>query len=287
MPSTAPGRDTVPSTAPVRDTTPGGTDARGIPHYFTRTFTPRERELFLTAYGVDDPQWLYLSDSTESAIIKYDTKEKRCRACYVDSYRVGYLSMRRVGELWDDFEVRIRRMHRFDFPVSAHMPTESLDDLDPEARVAFTDLLAAARRAGFHIGVRETYRSPAREALLFAEGQGRTYTATSMHSYGRAVDFVIDDGRLDHARTHADWIRFRRFALAQPGRPFRIIGLVDHTFDWPHVEMPAEHIGFKSLDDALAFAARCTTDSARANPPSGATLGGGVGDPCVFVPRLR
>lgn len=269
-----------------QDTT-GGTDARGIPHYTTRAFTARERGLLLDAYGVDDPQWLYLSDSTESAILKYDSNAKRCRTCYVDSYRVGYLSMRRVGEIWDDFEVRIRRMHRWNFPLSVILPTESLDDLDPEARIAFAALLDAARRAGFHLSIRETYRSPEREALLFAEGRGRTYTATSMHSYGRAVDIVVDDGRLDHAATRAEWVRFRRFVLSQPGRPFRIIGLVDRTFDWPHVEMSDDDIGFRSLDDALAFAARCTTDSARANPPSSAALGGGMPDPCVFVPHLR
>ncbi|HEY5061590.1 MAG TPA: M15 family metallopeptidase [Gemmatimonadaceae bacterium] len=276
----------APGVAQAPDTT-GGTDTRGIPHYITRQFSTRDRGLLLDAYGVDDPQWLYLSDSTDSAILKYDSKEKRCRTCYVDSYRVGYLSMRRVGEIWDDFEVRIRRMHRWEFPLSAILPAESLDDLDPAARVAFTALLDAARRAGFHLSIRETYRSPEREALLFAEGRGRTYTATSMHSYGRAVDIVVNDGRLDHAATRAEWIRFRRFVLSQPGRPFRLIGLVDQTFDWPHVEMPDDHLGFRSLDDAIAFAARCTTDSARADPPSSAALGGGVPDPCVFVPHLR
>ncbi|MDB4874312.1 MAG: peptidase and DD-carboxypeptidase VanY/endolysin [Gemmatimonadetes bacterium] len=279
--------DTSEAASTAQDTTPGGTDARGIPRYISRPFSARERRLLLDAYGVDDPQWLYLSDSTESAILKYDSKEKRCKTCYVDSYRVGYLSMRRVGEIWDDFEVRMRHMRRADFPPSAARVDVSLDDLDPEARTAFTALLDAARRADFALSVRETYRSPDREALLFSEGHGRTYTATSMHSYGRAVDIVVGDGRVNRPSTRADWVRFRRFVLSWGNGSFRVIGPPDHTWDWPHVELATDNIGFRSIDAALAFAAACTTDSARAHPPASAALGGAVSDPCVFVPHLR
>jgi hypothetical protein len=263
-----------------------GIGPRGIPYYASRAFSSSERSLLLAAFGVDDPQWLYLSDSTSSAIVKYDTRAKRCRTCYVDSYRLGFLSMRRPGELWDDFERRIARTSPRDYPPSTRVADVSLDRLDPDARQAFTDLIEAGRRAGFSLRVRETYRTPERETLLFEEGHGRTYTATSMHSYGRAVDIVVGNGNDQRTATRVEWVRFRRFVLSRPNGHFQLVGSVDHTWDWPHVELPAAWLGFHSIENALAFAARCTSDSARANPPAIAALGGGASDPCVFVPNL-
>jgi hypothetical protein len=285
MPSTIASspQDTAWQETAEQDTTTGGTDARGIPHYLTGPFSASEHALLFAAYGIDDPTRLYMSDSTESAILKYDAIEKRCLSCYVDSYRVGFLSLRRVGEGWSAFESRIRRLTPSDFPASARQLDTSLDDLTPAARSAFGKLLTAGRATGFHLTVRETYRSPAREALLFAEGRGRTYTATSMHSYRRAVDIIVGDGRIRNASTRAEWVRFRQFVLTRGGA-FRLIGRPDYSWDWPHVELVADNIGFRSIESALAFAARCTTDSARARPPSAAALGGAVRDPCVFVP---
>ena len=263
-----------------------GIDSNGIPLYITRSYPPAERLLLRSAFGIDAPQRLYLSDSSNTAVLKYDTRWKRCRACYVDSYRIGFLSVRPPGQTWDDFENRVRHMRKRDFPPAANRIYNSLDDLDPRAKPAFVSLLDAGRRAGFRLAVRETYRTPPREALLFEEGHGRTFTITSMHSYGRAVDFIIDDGVLAHAATRADWIRFRRFVTIQAHGQFRLLGSVDHTWDWGHVELPAPDLGFHSIEDALAFAARCTSDSARSLAPAQAKLGGAASDPCVFVPRL-
>jgi hypothetical protein len=263
-----------------------GTDSRGIPLYIARSYSPAERTLLRSAFGVDEPQRLYFSDSSDMAILKYDTQAKRCRACYVDSYRVGFLSIRHPGEAWDAFDGRVRRMRPQDFPVAAHRIHTSLDDLDPGAKPAFEALLDAGRRAGFRLAVIETYRTPVREALFFEEGHGRTFTATSMHSYGRAVDIAVDDGIPAHAATRADWIRFRQLVTVQANGRFRLLGSVEHTWDWRHVELPAPEIGFHSIDDALAFAAHCTSNFARAHGPTSARLGGAASDACVFVPHL-
>jgi hypothetical protein len=114
-----------------------------------------------------------------------------------------------------------------------------------------------------------------REALLMALGGGRTHTLTSMHSYGRALDVVVDDGVLAHARTRADWIAFRRwvprYAVA-PGRSFRILGTPERTWDWPHVELPSDSIGFGTIEEALDRARRCL-----ARPPE---------VPCNFAAHL-
>jgi hypothetical protein len=276
-----PERPAAPADVDTSDSL-AGIGPRGIPYYASRAFSASERSLLLAAFGVDDPQWLYMSDSTPAAIVKYDTRAKRCRTCYVDSYRLGFLSVRQSGELWDDFERRIARATPRDFPPQTRIADVSLDRLDPDVRQVFADLIDAGRRAGFTLSVRETYRTPAREALLFEEGHGRTYTATSMHSYGRAVDIVVGNG----TATRAEWVRFRRFVLSRPNVHFQLVGSVDHTWDWPHVELPAPWLGFHSIESALEFAARCTSDSARANPPSAEMLGGGASDPCVFVPKL-
>ena len=263
-----------------------GTDAHGIPHYIIRTYSPAERALLRSAFGVDEPGRLYLSDSSALAILKYDSRRKKCAACRVNSYRVGFLSLRHPGETWIQFENRLRRMRSRDFPAAAHRVDISLGDLDPRAKRAFDSLLAGGRRAGFNLTVRETYRTPWREALLLHDGRGQTFTATSMHSYGRAVDIAVDDGNPAHAATRADWIRFRKFVVGNPVGPFQLIGSTTHTWDWPHVEMPAADIGFHSIAQALASAARCTSVTARAGAPSPARLGGAAADPCVFIPFL-
>ena len=42
-------------------------------------------------------------------------------------------------------------------------------------------------------------------------GDGLTFTATSMHSSGRAIDVVVGDGNPSHRRTRVRWIAFRRW----------------------------------------------------------------------------
>jgi len=264
-----------------------GTDAHGIPRYTRRRFTVAERALLRSAYGVDEPNRMYVSDSSDAALVKFDTKVKRCRTCYVDSYRVGFLSLRTPGETWDALEARLRRRAMSSFSPAARVIQRSLGALDPESQAAFAKLIDAGRQAGFRLTIIETYRTPEREALLFAEGRGRTYTATSMHSYGRAVDIAVDDGNPRGSRTRHDWIRFRRFVLAQTWGRFHLIGAPDKTWDWPHVELASPSLGFRSIDDALRFAAQCTSDSARGLPSASVQVGGAAADPCVFVPALR
>jgi hypothetical protein len=160
-----------------------------------------------------------------------------------------------------------------------------LHDLDPDAETAFNALVEAGRRAGFKLSVVETYRTPEYEASLLAEGKGRTYTATSLHSYGRAVDIRVDDGNLSRASTRANWIRFRKFVTQQANGAFRLVGVPDTTWDWPHVELPAPEIGFHSVDDALEFARRCLTDW-RAPTRRPRSESGAISDPCVVIPNL-
>jgi len=239
-----------------------GHDANGIPHYATRTFTPEERALLRRVYGIEEPSRLYVSDSSAAGVLKYDTGRKRCSTCFVNSYRVGFVSIRRPNESWEELERRLARMSPSDFPPSSRIEDVSTAELDPAVRDDVQQMLADAARAGFVLRVRATYRSPEREAFLMRTRGGSTHTLTSLHSYGRAIDVVVGDGILRHARTRAHWVAFRRWITAYHHGAFRILGTPDQTWDWPHVEIPSARIGFRSIDAALERAAECGDRSA-------------------------
>jgi hypothetical protein len=136
-------------------------------------------------------------------------------------------------------------------------------------------MLRDARAAGFRLRVTATYRSPLREAYVMSEGRGRTHTLTSSHSYGRALDVVIDDGRLAHTRTRSDWVAFREWVThyeTGTSESFRVLGRADDTWDWAHVELPSSQIGFASIDEALSRGRACLAADAKM--------------PCNFLPHL-
>jgi hypothetical protein len=215
---------------------------------------------------------MYLSDSTADGVLKYDPELKPCSSCYVDSFRLGYISVRKPGESWDDLERRVRGMRRSIFAPSSLVSTSSLTALDPDIQDEVKEMLDAARRSGFDLHVLTTYRSPQFEALLMAEGRGRTYTLTSLHSYGRALDIRVGDGNLNRRATRVEWIAFRRWVTHYRGNDFRVLGAPDHTWDWPHIELPSDKIGFRSIEQALAAGEAC--------------LSGGARRACEFAPQL-
>jgi hypothetical protein len=252
-----------------------GHDAHDIPHYATRDFSAEEAEVLRRAYGIEDPHRLYVSDSTEEGILKYDTQVKRCRTCLVNSHRVGFVSVRQPGESWEQAERRVRATPARQFTGYQHPASRGIADMDPEVQPVVQRMLADAHAAGFTVQVSATYRSPQREAFLMAEGSGRTHTLTSAHSYGRALDVVIDDGNRGRPRTKADWIAFRRWVSryrTANGEYFHILGAPDHTWDWGHVELPTQHVGFRTIEDAIARGRACLAPDA--------TI------PCDFSPHL-
>jgi len=250
-----------------------GTDAHGIPHYLTRTLSEEARHVLRLAYGVVSPSHLYISDSTPDGLLKYDPEPKPCSTCYVNSYRIGFVSIRKPGESWDDLQRRVRTPHRSSFsPSSRLVLSSSVGAMDPDIQDEVRQMLDAARRAGFPIRVVSTYRSPEQEALLMAKGGGRTHTLTSLHSYGRALDVSIGDGNVNNSSTRRSWIAYRRWVTGFQGDDFRILGTPDHSWDWAHVELPSDRIGFRSVDEAITSGRACLSrPSARA---------------CEFLPHL-
>ena len=263
-----------------------GYDGRGAPRYVRRLFSEYERSLLKWAYGIEEPNRLWLPDTTTHATLRYDTR-------LVDGVvlvaRVGYPSARYPGETWDAFADRLAMGRREEFRRGGTTTYSSIDALVPDARACFARLLDDARRAGFRVRVRETLRSPERQAYLYSAADGRTYTATSAHMVGRAIDLEIGDGRLTNPATVEEWVAFRRWVLAQrtvTGARFQLIGAVDRTWDWPHVELEDDPNGFRTVDELLAAAAAKAAQAeqerlakAAAAAAAGATAGRAGGAP--------
>jgi len=237
-----------------------GRDGRGVPHYTRRPFSPTERRLLRSEFGIVRPENLYLSDSTPQAVLLYDPERDCGDACLVGSYRVGAASVRRRGESWEAMEKRVKRTPLARFARSARVPTRSLATLSPDARGAFDTLLTRARAAGFELRVTETYRSPRRQAYLLRRGS--THTATSLHTDGRAIDVVVGNGRLHDRANRAHWIAFREWVERFEGGRFRLIGSADSSWDWPHIELPNHDVGFQSVEELLDSAAMLAAHAA-------------------------
>ena len=235
-----------------------GTDAHDVPHYFKGRLAAEELRVLRDAFGIVSPSHLYVSDSTKDGLLKYDPKLKPCSTCYVNSYRIGFVSVRRKGESWEDLERRTQSLSRSAFPASSLVTSSSVSSMDPDVQDEVRQMLEAARSAGFDVHVVTTYRSPQQEALLMARGKGRTHTLTSLHSYGRAIDVSIGDGNLGNRSTRRRWIAFRAWVIRFRGTDFRVLGAPDRSWDWPHVELPSGKIGFRSVDAAIAAGRICT-----------------------------
>lgn len=240
---------------------------RAIPRYLSTPIAVADAELLRRAYGIEDPSRLYISDSTDGGTLKYDTQRKTCGGCLVNSYHVGYVSVRQPGESWEEVERRVRVTKAKTFTGGPHPSSESLASLDPDVRPLAEAMVRDAREAGFKFHIVATYRSPLRQAFLMSKGRGRTHTLTSNHSYGRAIDIVIDNGNRANARTKRDWVAFRKWVTEYPtstGESFRILGRPDASWDWAHIELPSRTLGFHSVDEAIAKAKACLGPEATA-----------------------
>ena len=230
-----------------------GRDEAGVPRYIQRPFSAGERQVLREHFGIEDPNRLYLFDTTPGAPLVYDTEHDPGDHHLVHSYRVGAASVRLPGESWEELERRLATMRPADFPPSARVADTALGSLDPEARHEFERMLADARHAGHRVQVVESRRTVERQAYLVVTGGDLTFTATSMHSSGQAVDVVVGDGNLRDRRTRAKWVAFRRWVAAWEGGRLRLIGTPEKSWDWPHIELPTPS-GFRSIEELLAAA---------------------------------
>ena len=247
------------SAATSRESEPGsymGRDEDGVPHYIPRTFSAEEQQMLREQFGIEDPNRLYLSDSSAHRYLVYDTERDR-EGVLVMSARVGAASVRRPWESWEQLERRARRMRTSSFDPAVRVPDTSLASLNPAVRSQTEKMLADAREAGFRVRVAETNRSPERQAYLLSRRRGRTFTATSHHMGGWAVDVVVGNGNLRHRRTRREWVAFRRWLLTYGNGSFRIIGSPERSWDWSHIEIRGGPRGLQSVEELLAAARGC------------------------------
>jgi len=258
-----------------------------VPHYVGHAFTAEERELLSRAFGIGDPGRLYLNDSSATAALIWDLKPDSGRSDMEYSFKLGFVSLRRPGESLADYKKRMQADPSA-FPPSAQVRDTALADLDPEVRPLFQGLVEAARARGFDVRVAETYRSPQRQGWLISRADGSTFSGTSIHTYGRAVDFVIDNGYGRTAHNRREYVAFRRFVLEYGKGRLRILGTPSDTWDWGHVEAPAPWLGYHSVEDALAAARTCVSRTDGADAVGGEGGGGAATGPppCIFSPQL-
>jgi len=89
--------------------------------------------------------------------------------------------------------------------------SSSVQHHGPDSQREVQEMLDAARRAGFDVQRDHDLRSPEQEALLMANGRGRTHTLTSLHSYGRAIDVRIGNGISQPFADGVGFFAFRRW----------------------------------------------------------------------------
>lgn len=215
--TTSAGGISIPLTAPMGALT--GKDSNGIPYYLKASdFTSEQLAELRSKYGVSDPSRLHYN---EDGVLEYDTRRKTRHSGLVPTERLDAASGRLPGETWEAYEARVKHASYGAEPDSIR----SLSALDPAVRDQFAALYAAARKAGFPVSIGETRRSASRQEWLFANRPGATYTLTSNHMGGRAVDFQLPNAK--------DYARFQAWVKTQPGG-FQTLG----SWDPGHVELP-------------------------------------------------
>jgi hypothetical protein len=157
----------------------------------------------------------------------YDTASRTSDG-KVPTHRLDGVSGRRPGETWEQYEARVLATPLSSYPKSALTPDRRLSSLAPAVQNQFSSLIEEAKKQGINVGVGETARSVTRQELLFHQGRGgdkhspSTWTLTSNHADGRAVDFT---------GSQANLARLGKLAVAR--------GFVTVDGDPGHISMPA------------------------------------------------
>lgn len=91
-------------------------------------------------------------------------------------------------------------MNKARFSARAHFADNRIESLAPDARPKVEMFLDSLKKAGLQVDVRETKRSQERQEYLFTKGRSSggspvTWTLTSDHRNGRAIDIFINGDR--------------------------------------------------------------------------------------------
>jgi hypothetical protein len=134
----------------------------------------------------------------------------------VDSVR----ALLRPGESVEALEKRV--LERSDFGPEVNRINSDMNALEPTVSARAHALLAEARASGVSLAVGETRRSDERQQYLFQQGRSRpgspvTWTLTSNHRDGRALDLTGNPRALAWVQANAGRFGFQTLGAMDPG----------------------------------------------------------------------
>jgi hypothetical protein len=142
-------------------------------------------------------------------------------AGHVPTHRLDQPTNRQPNETWTQYEDRV--LGERSKPADTAVKSE-LTALEPDVRDAAVRMIADAKRAGIQLETKETLRSQARQEALFREGRAPgskgspvTWTLTSDHSTGRAIDFDGNDKAIAWLQQNAPRYGFTTLGDMDPG----------------------------------------------------------------------
>lgn len=139
--------------------------------------------------GVTDPSRVY--EKNGHPVV--DTGQADANG-HVPTHRLDQPTNRQPGETWEQYEARALGRRSFSPDTAA---IRDIGALDPDVQAKTRALIAAAKQAGHSLDIGETRRTQERQEMLFQKGRSQpgdvaTWTLTSDHTPGRAVDFVVN-----------------------------------------------------------------------------------------------
>lgn len=139
---------------------------------------------------------------------------------HVPTHRLDQSSGKLPGESWTDYENRVIGRSSFSGDTAK---TSSLSALQQPVAESARALMAAAKADGVKLGVVETKRTQERQEMLFQKGRKPqtgdvvTWTLTSDHTPGRAIDFDGSNKALDWLQKNAPRFGFAVMGAMDPG----------------------------------------------------------------------
>lgn len=139
---------------------------------------------------------------------------------HVPTHRLDQATNRTPSETWSQYEDRVIARSAFSPDTASSNDLRSLEK--PVADSA-RSLLRAANAAGVALSVEETRRSQGRQEMLFQKGRKSgtgevvTWTLTSDHTPGRALDFAGSPKAFEWLQQNAPKFGFTVLGAMDPG----------------------------------------------------------------------
>lgn len=155
---------------------------------------PPDPQMLQAYYGVSDPSRVYVKNGAWVYDSLIQSSDGRVATHRLDAAPF----LLKPGQTWEELEQNLSSM-----PVAGFGPdtirSTSVQTLTPEMRGRIAALQAKAAAEGVRLEVGETGRSQGRQNWIFAHGRNpdvggniATWTLTSAHGPGNAVDFIVN-----------------------------------------------------------------------------------------------